>query len=142
MTGLMNDLNHPWIARVPLFLPLCASTQAAIDREIHVRPYPKGQSIVLEGHRPSGLCIVVSGLVRIYRMMADGRVHVHHYLRPYAPFNMIAALDGRPNPTSATEMPVRTIARPKKTCEPKKPDRETGFFLMRRLLTRPGARSP
>ncbi len=97
----MNGLNHPWIARVPLFLPLCASTQAAIDREIHVRAYPKGQSIVLEGHRPTGLCIMVSGLVRIYRMMADGRVHVHHYLRPYAPFNMIAALDGRPNPTSA-----------------------------------------
>src|SRR5207237_9837570 len=48
----------------------------------------------------------------------------------------------RPNPTSAKEMPVRTIARPKKTCEPKKADCETGFFLMRRLLTRPGARSP
>src|SRR5215472_8401619 len=48
----------------------------------------------------------------------------------------------RPNPTSATEMPVRTIARPKKTCEPKKPDREVEFFLMRRLLTRPGAQSP
>src|SRR5215468_8507163 len=97
----MSDLNHPWIARVPLFLPLCALTQAAIDREIHVRPYPKGQSIVLEGHRPTGLCIVVSGLVRIYRMMSDGRVHVHHYRRPYATFNVIAALDGRPNPTSA-----------------------------------------
>src|SRR5438094_6154306 len=41
----------------------------------------------------------------------------------------------RPNPTSAKEMPVRTIARPKKTCEPKKADCETGFFLMRRLLT-------
>src|SRR5215468_9105793 len=97
----MSDLNHPWIARVPLFLPLCALTQAAIDREIHVRPYPKGQSIVLEGHRPTGLCIVVSGLVRIYRMTADGRLHVHHYLRAYATFNLTSALDGRPNPTSA-----------------------------------------
>src|SRR5207249_7948804 len=48
----------------------------------------------------------------------------------------------RPNPPRAKEMPVRTIARPKKTCEPKKADCETGFFLMRRLLTRPGARSP
>ena len=97
----MSSLNHTWVARVPLFIRLCPATQAALDREIHVRPYSKGQSIVLEGHRPTGLCMVVSGLVRAYRMMEDGRVHVHHYIRPFATFNMIAALDGRPNPTSA-----------------------------------------
>ena len=97
----MSTLTHPWVARVPLFIRLCPATQAALDREIHVRPYSKGQSIVLEGHHPTGLCMVVSGLVRAYRMMEDGRVHVHHYIRPFATFNMIAALDGRPNPTSA-----------------------------------------
>jgi CRP-like cAMP-binding protein len=97
----MNEvLTHDWIARVPLFIRLSPSTQAAIDRETIVRHYEKGQSIVLEGHRPTGLCVVVSGLVRVYRMLADGRVHVHHYLRPFSTFNVIAALDGRPNPTS------------------------------------------
>jgi CRP-like cAMP-binding protein len=96
-----DNLSHPWVARVPLFIRLCGSTQAAIDHEIHVRHYLKGESILLEGHRPTGLPIVVGGLVRIYRMMEDGRVHVHHYMRPYAAFNIIAALDGRPNPTSA-----------------------------------------
>jgi len=96
----MTTLNHPWLPRVPLFIRLCAETQTAIDREITVRAYPKDQSILLEGHRPTGLCIVVSGLVRVYRMMADGRMHVHHYIRPHATFNVIAALDGRPNPTS------------------------------------------
>jgi CRP-like cAMP-binding protein len=97
----MAELTHPWIARVPLFIRLCEGTQIALDREMHVRTYAKGQAIVLEGHRPTGMCVVVSGLVRIYRMMVDGRVHVHHYMRPFAGFNMIAALDGRPNPTSA-----------------------------------------
>ncbi len=96
-----TNLSHPWVVRVPLFIRLSASTQAAIDREIHVRTYAKGEAMLLEGHRPTGLPIVVSGLVRIYRMMEDGRVHVHHYMRPYATFNVIAALDGRPNPTSA-----------------------------------------
>ena len=48
----------------------------------------------------------------------------------------------RPNPTSAKEMTVNTIARPKKTCEPKKADREVGFFFMTRLLTLPRARNP
>src|ERR1043166_210157 len=44
----------------------------------------------------------------------------------------------RPNPTSAKQLPVRTIARPTKTCEPKKADCEMTFFLMRRrfYLTR------
>src|SRR5689334_1012775 len=98
---MVSSLTHPWIARVPLFIRLCENTQAAIEREIHLCTYEKGQAVVLEGHRPTGLCVMVSGLVRVYRMMADGRVHVHHYLRPYTAFNMIAALDGRPNPTSS-----------------------------------------
>ena len=87
-------MNHSWLARVPLFIPLCATTQAALDRALHLRTYAKGEPIFLEGHRPTGLCIVASGLVREYRMMEDGRVHVHHYLRPYAPLNMIGAPNG------------------------------------------------
>src|SRR5271166_1147636 len=98
---MMTDMVHTWLARVPLFEKLDVSTIAAHESEVHVRAYLKGASIVLEGHRSSGLGIVVSGLVRIYRMTSDGRLHVHHYLRPYAPFNLIPALDGRPNPTSA-----------------------------------------
>ena len=94
-------MTHSWLARVPLFIPLCATTQAALDDALHLRTYDKGQPIFLEGHRPTGLCIVVTGLVREYRMMEDGRVHVHHYLRPYASLNMIGALDGRPTPVSA-----------------------------------------
>lgn len=96
----MTPLKHPWIVRVPIFLRLAATTQQAIDREVQVRKFERGQPIFLEGHHPSGLCVVVSGLVRIYRMLADGRVHVHHHVRPFAAANLIPALDGRPNPTS------------------------------------------
>lgn len=100
-TTEQSKLTHPWLARVPLFIRLCTESQVSIDRELHVHSYSKGQSLLLEGHRPTGLPIVVSGLVRVYRMTIDGRLHVHHYLRPYAPFNITAALDGRPNPASA-----------------------------------------
>ncbi|MBX3082407.1 MAG: Crp/Fnr family transcriptional regulator [Anaerolineae bacterium] len=94
-------LSHEWLCRVPMFIRVCGATQASLDQQIHVRKYAAGQSIFLEGHRPSGLCMVVGGLVRVYRMMVDGRVHVHNYVRPYAAVNITAALDGRPNPTSA-----------------------------------------
>ena len=110
----MTTLIYPWLTRVPLFIRSSVATQEALDREMHVRAYARSQSIFLEGHRPTGLSIVVSGLVRVYRMMEDGRVHVHHYLRPYATLNMIAALDGRPNPVSAeavTESQVAWLSR-------------------------------
>lgn len=96
-----QSLKHPWIGRVPLFIRLSSVTKTALDREIQVLPYGEDQAIFLEGHYPTGLCIVVGGLVRVYRVLSDGRVHVHHYARPYSPINIIAALDGRPNPTSA-----------------------------------------
>ncbi len=94
-------LNHPWIVRVPMFLRLCANTQRTIDHDIQVLHFERAQTVFLEGHRPTGLFIVVQGLVRIYRMLDDGRVHIHHYVRPYASLNLIPAVDGRPNPTSA-----------------------------------------
>lgn len=96
-----SPLTHPWIVRVPLFIRVSGETKQRIDREIQVRAYQKDQPIFLEGHRPTGLSIVVSGLVRVYRMLTDGRVHIHHFVRPYASPDIIAALDGRPNPTSA-----------------------------------------
>jgi CRP/FNR family transcriptional regulator len=95
------ELKHAWIARAPLFIRLSDETQAVLDREMQVHTFEKQQAIFLEGHRPTGLCVVVSGLVRVYRMLADGRMHVHHYVHPYASLNIIPALDGRPNPTSA-----------------------------------------
>jgi CRP/FNR family transcriptional regulator len=95
------DTIRIWLHRVPLFNGLEPHTIQALESEVHVRAYSRGESIVLEGHRANGLCIVVSGLVRLYRMTADGRLHVHHYQRPYHIFNLIPALDGRPNPVSA-----------------------------------------
>ncbi len=112
---MMTCIKHPWVARVPLFIRLSTETQKAIDREAHVRKYAAGEAIFLEGHRPTGLCMMVGGLARVYRMLADGRVHVHHYVRPYETFNIIPALDGRPNPTSAEtviESQIGWLARP------------------------------
>jgi len=48
----------------------------------------------------------------------------------------------RPNPTSAKEIPVKTIARPKKTCEPKKAYCGTEFFFMRRAFHLIRVRNP
>ncbi|MDW8298154.1 MAG: Crp/Fnr family transcriptional regulator [Anaerolineae bacterium] len=97
----LEPLTHTWIVRTPLFLRARAETQRALDSALHVRTYVNKQPIFLEGHRPTGLGIVVIGSVRLYHILRDGRVHVHHYVRPYETINLIPALDGRPNPVSA-----------------------------------------
>lgn len=97
----LEPLTHTWVVRTPLFLRARTETQRAIDAALHVRAYTNKQAIFREGHRPTGLGIVVSGLARLYHILRDGRLHVHHYVRPYAAINLIAALDGRPNPVSA-----------------------------------------
>jgi CRP/FNR family transcriptional regulator len=97
----LTPLHHDWIRRVPLFLRLGERTQRAIDGVMIVRSFAPDQPVFLEGHRPTGLFIVQEGLVRVYRILEDGRLHVHHYQRPFSTPNLIAALDGRPNPVSA-----------------------------------------
>jgi CRP/FNR family transcriptional regulator len=106
----LEPLNHAWIVRVPLFLRTSAETQRAIDAALHVRAYVNKQAIFLEGHRPTGLGILISGLARLYHILRDGRLHVHHYERPYAALNLIPALDGRPNPVSAEAVGEAHIA--------------------------------
>lgn len=106
----LTPLRKSWIVRVPLFLRAEAETQRALDEAMHLRAYAAEQSVFLEGHRPQGLCIVVSGLVRHYHILEDGRVHVHHYARPYQALNIIPALDGRPNPYSAETVSESQLA--------------------------------
>ena len=106
----LEPLNHAWIVRAPLFLRTSAETQRAIDAALHVRTYVNKQAIFLEGHRPSGLGILISGLARLYHILRDGRLHVHHYARPYAALNLIPALDGRPNPVSAEAVGEARVA--------------------------------
>jgi CRP/FNR family transcriptional regulator, dissimilatory nitrate respiration regulator len=102
-------LKNQWVARVPMFIRLRPESQKAIDSQVKVQRITARDTLYLEGHLPTGLFVVVSGLVRIYRILEDGRVHVHHYLRPYATLNLIAALDGRPNPTSAESVTASQI---------------------------------
>jgi CRP/FNR family transcriptional regulator len=63
--------------------------------------YQAGATIFNEGEACAGFYVVLDGLVRIYRMNAEGRLHTLSLLRPLSTFNEVAAVDGGPNPFNA-----------------------------------------
>ncbi len=75
---------------------------AKLERCTHLHQYPAGALIFAEADDGAGLHLLVDGLVRIYRMNAEGRLHTLSLLRPVAAFNEVAAVDGGANPFHAT----------------------------------------
>lgn len=74
---------------------------ARIERTAHVHHYQAGASIFGEGETCAGFHIVLDGLVRIFRVNAEGRLHTLSLLRPVTAFNAVAAMDGGTNPFNA-----------------------------------------
>lgn len=87
--------------RIPYFTALAPATLEQIRQQAHRHRYQAGATIFSEGEACAGFFVVVSGLVRIYRMSAEGRLHTLSLLRPVATFNEVAAVDGGVNPFNA-----------------------------------------
>jgi CRP/FNR family transcriptional regulator len=73
-----------------------------LERCTHLRQYPAGSGIFAEADECAGLHLLVEGLVRLYRVNNEGRLHTLSLLRPVAAFNEVAAVDGGANPFHAT----------------------------------------
>ncbi|MCU0511921.1 MAG: Crp/Fnr family transcriptional regulator [Anaerolineae bacterium] len=73
--------------------------------------YQAGATIFTEGERCAGFHVVAEGLVRIYRISPEGRLHTLSLLRPPATFNEVAAVDGGSNPFSAVAVTQARVVR-------------------------------
>lgn len=87
--------------RIPYFAELDGPALQEIKKQSHLREYQAGATIFTEDETCSGFFIVVEGMVRIYRVNAEGRLHTLSLLRPVSTFNEVAAVDGGPNPFNA-----------------------------------------
>jgi CRP/FNR family transcriptional regulator len=87
--------------QLPFFASIDDCDLRRIQEAAHSHTYQAGAVIFNEGERCAGFHVVVDGLVRIYRMNAEGRLHTLSLLRPLAAFNEVAAVDGGPNPFNA-----------------------------------------
>ncbi|MCK6579325.1 MAG: Crp/Fnr family transcriptional regulator [Anaerolineae bacterium] len=89
-----------WCA-IPFFQGLALSDVERIERAAHRKRYQAGAVIFNEGECCAGFFVVAEGLVRIYRVNAEGRLHTLSLLRPPSTFNEVAAVDGGANPFDA-----------------------------------------
>lgn len=86
---------------IPYFVGIDSSGLARIERAAHLRTYQAGAVIFSEDGDCAGFHVVLDGMVRIYRVSSEGRLHTLSLLRPYSTFNEVAAVDGGPNPYNA-----------------------------------------
>ncbi len=63
--------------------------------------FDKGQTVFREGQQLPGVYIVGSGLIRVFRMAANGKEHVLHMVGPGAMFAEVAAIGGFNCPANA-----------------------------------------
>ncbi|MBL8131293.1 MAG: Crp/Fnr family transcriptional regulator [Anaerolineae bacterium] len=89
-----------WCA-IPFFQGLAPPDVERIERAAHRKRYQAGAVIFNEGECCAGFFVVAEGLVRIYRVNAEGRLHTLSLLRPPSTFNEVAAVDGGANPFDA-----------------------------------------
>lgn len=98
---------------IPFFEGMDAVGLRRVEAAAHRHCYSAGEIIFQEGEACAGFHIVAAGLVRIYRVNAEGRLHTLSLLRSPSTFNEVAAVDGSANPFSAvavTQAEVRVIS--------------------------------
>ena len=83
---------------IPYFADLDHEALHRVECAAHRHEYQAGATIFTEGGDCAGLQVVLEGLVRIYRVSSEGRLHTLSLLRPYSTYNEVAAIDGGPNP--------------------------------------------
>jgi CRP/FNR family transcriptional regulator len=87
--------------QIPYFAGAGPSELRLIEQAAHRREYQAGAIIFNEGEECAGFHVILEGLVRIYRVNQEGRLHTLSLLRPTATFNEVAAIDGNANPFNA-----------------------------------------
>jgi CRP/FNR family transcriptional regulator, dissimilatory nitrate respiration regulator len=91
-------------ADIPYFAGIDQRGLMRIDHSAHRHLYQAGSTIFIEGGECAGFHVVLEGLVRIYRVNSEGRLHTLSLLRPFSTFNEVAAVDGRHNPYNAVSV--------------------------------------
>lgn len=94
---------------VPCFVGIGPDVIHRLEGAAHRHSYQAGATIFNEGEACTGLHVVVEGLVRIYRISPEGRMHTLSLLRPPTTFNEVAAVDGGVNPYNAVAVTAAVV---------------------------------
>lgn len=97
------------LRHIPLFAQLGQEELAHVAALTVERHYERGDMILLEGDMGGALHYVRSGLVKVYKTSPAGKDQVLRLIAAGNTFNDVPALDGGPNPASASALEPSTI---------------------------------
>jgi CRP/FNR family transcriptional regulator, cyclic AMP receptor protein len=96
----MEDLL-PFLEKHPLFAGLDRRAIQDVAEHMARRTAHRGEQIVMEGDPSDSAYFIARGHVRVYRLAPNGREQALMDLGPGQVFNLVAAVDGLPAPSSA-----------------------------------------
>lgn len=95
----MKKISH--ISDVPLFQGLPKQQIAALEGIVIPRKYAKGKVVFSDGEDATGFHVVMSGIVKVYKLSPDGKEQILHIFGPGEPFGEAAVFEGRSFPAYA-----------------------------------------
>jgi CRP-like cAMP-binding protein len=101
------------LSQLSFFAGLGEGDLLEIAAYVHECTFSPGQVIILEGEPCQAVYFVAHGVVRAIRLSLEGREQVLAYLRPGESFNLVPALDSKPNLATVdavTEATLYTIS--------------------------------
>lgn len=94
---------------IPYFAALQGADAERLRRLVREKEYTRNEVIFLEGEPCSGLFLVQTGRVKIFKAAEDGREQVLRMFEPGESFNEVPLFDDGPNPASAQAMEDGTV---------------------------------
>lgn len=101
MSGAEREEILQFLGRHPYFAGLDDRALRQVADCVVVRRMPRDSVIVMQGDPPAAVYLIAHGQVRISRFSPDGREQALMDLLPGQVFNLVAAIDGRPTPSTA-----------------------------------------
>lgn len=109
LRAVSNVEKQGFLRGIPLFAVLDEVELARLAAAAITRCYDRGEVIEVEGERVSALRVVRSGVVKLLATGADGREQVLRLVPEGQTFNLVAIVDGQPNPATAMALDRSTI---------------------------------
>ncbi len=98
------DASLAHLRAVELFRDLGEPALRRLAPLLRQERYRAGQSIVVEGQPCEAVYLIASGLVKRFKLSAEGKEQVLKLLGPGESFNEVPVLDGGPNPAGSVAL--------------------------------------
>jgi len=93
-----------FLKTIPYFSGLSPAALDSVGQLLFEKMAQRGEVILLEGDPAEALYFVASGVVKVFKISAEGKEQILSIVRPGESFNDVSIFDDGPNPASAQAM--------------------------------------